>query len=171
VSRAWVQELCGGPGRARVATPFRATVDGEDWDCATTMWVLVMLRGPARFEARTDAPPVDQIVESPRKDPVDVSLEELLEWSYSSETEDECENCEAPLHACAPGYLCGARLNRRLLWESLVLLPRFERVTVSAGADERDPLMVESPQWRLFVMPCLRVSDGEPPESDFPRFP
>jgi hypothetical protein len=171
VSRAWMQEFCGESARTMLATPFRATVDGEEWDCAATHCVLLMVRGAPEFEARASAPPVDQIVAMPRKDPVTVSLLDLLVWAYSSEADDECDECGAVDHSDAPGFLCGTRLNRRLLWEKLVLLPRSETVQVSGGAGECDVLLVESPEWRLFVMPMLPYGETPESEAELPRFP
>jgi hypothetical protein len=167
-----MQEFCGDSARTMIATPFRATVDGEDWDCAATHCVLLMVRGAPEFAARPDAPPVGQIVTSPRKDPVDVALRDLLAWAYSSETDGECDECGSLDHSDSPGFLCGTRLNRRMLWEKLVLLPRTETVQVSGGAEERDVLLVESPEWRLFVMPMVPYGgETDEAEAELPRFP
>ena len=113
-----MQELCGEPHQIYLSTPFAAELDGEQWDCATNGYAILMLRGPSEFADRprpASAPPVGQIFEQEFGSRVRVSLDELRGWAYSSATTDECQWCELSAALPAPGFLFGQRVNRRLV--------------------------------------------------------
>ncbi len=169
MSRAWVQALCGAPERTYVATPYAAEVDGEQWDCATDGYVILMLRGPSEFagKPRVEAPPVGPLLAVAYGEPVEVSFGALRSWAYSSETCDECPVCGRGEPAPAPGFLCGRLVNRRLVWKAVSLVGS-ETVRVSVGPDKVDPVLIDGGTWRAVV--AALVLDPEE-TSDAPRFP
>jgi len=169
-----MQELCGEPHQIYLSTPFAAELDGEQWDCATNGYAVLMLRGPSEFAGKprpAPAPPVRAIFEQEFGSRVPVSLDELRGWAYSSETTDGCQWCEQAAVLPAPGYLCGQRVNRRLVWEFLSLV-HAETVEVAVAPTERGPVLIDAGAWRVVVMPMLLQPEvGEVDADDVPRFP
>jgi hypothetical protein len=147
MSRAWMQELCGGAPRTK--RPFRATIDGAECDCATNGVVLLVFQGGCEFEPWAEAPPVAKVAALPFGKGEDMSLEALLEWSYTPTDR--------------PGRLLGVPVNRRILWETLLVVPRVERVLVSANP-ANGSLRFEAGDWQLYVMGLREdsVPDGLP---------
>lgn len=182
-TRRWMNMLCGPSDRPRVATPFRVTVDGKEWDCATNGKALLLVSGPV-YETREDMPDVRGIIPARWSSVERFSYEALRDWcapercescsghgltdGETAEDERPCPNCNGSgWEDQLDGFLMGYPLNRRLLFD-FILPVQAASVHVHVAGDE-EPLLIkaESDTWRVYLMGMVRHRVSE----DAPKFP
>lgn len=154
--REFMKELCP-PGPCAIAAPF--SVDG--WDCATNGAALLLVRG-ATFSQVEGAPPIDKVLAVELTKIATVKFTPLRCWGETAGLFHEvCDECDSPSAEASVtrGRLAGRWVNRRLIGHFLNAL-EADTVDVCAG-EPMDPLLLETPDWKLYIMPMLEPAPGE----------
>lgn len=181
-TRRWMNMLCGPLLRPKVATPFRVTVDGKEWDCATNGKALLLVPDPV-YPTRDDAPNPNDVIPDKWAAVERFSYEALREWCCpdrcrlcdgtgwldreTADDEEPCGQCRAGLLDQFDGFLMGQPLNRRLLWD--YMLPVTAASVHVHTLDDESPVLVkaESDSWRIYIMGMVR----DRVSSYAPKFP
>ncbi len=164
-----MHHLCD-PTRPNLESPFRATVDGVDYDVATNGRVLLAMEAPCFYEPREDAPPVHKVLQTvgaPR-DTIQARGELLADWAFCGErckacggdgsteggdNDVHCWQCNGEGFSPSFGTFLGSGIifNRRLLWSLLSIVP-LDTIHIEWW-EETKPIHFKGDGWRALLMP------------------
>lgn len=139
----WMLRLCRH-GSEYLSKPFRVDFKGTAWTAATDGLGALMIRGATEWPRVEQTPPVTALFANPPKKIAETELANIKAW------------CRAPIAVLRdngkPGRFFGRRVDRLVLGKFVESLADGV-VAVRAKSGELDPVILESADWRLCVMP------------------
>lgn len=174
--RAWLWSLCALDS-VHLCRPFRVTLNGIEYDCATNGRALLLMRAPCAFEPHPDAVDAETVQKvlqhTATAELRGVSFAALRDWAFDPTLCAACggarwvqgtgECCCDGFRRQSPGRILGRLVDRRLLWRFISPL-QTDTVNVYVGGP-LEAVHVVASHWTLVLMPMREdEDDGDRPE-------